>query len=103
MARKTRRTDDVEAEVFEAPSPMVVETPDAGPALVDPSPYRGSAVEREPARDVPEVKIRSYRLEHSGRFMLRGNITQLSAGKIVDELNYDIASLLSQGAALIEQ
>lgn len=105
MARKTRKVveDDVESSPYEtsAASPVEVVPADDLPPMVDPTPSRGSAVAREATPEV-EVEVRRYRVMQTARFMVRGNLTLLRAGKVVDERQYDIDALLSQGAQLVE-
>lgn len=107
MARKRIKTEVEEAtnemaESFATPT----ELGDEDVPLVNEAPVMPSAVTREPtapkAAEVIAPMVRRYQLQYPGRFMVRGFCVTLKAGKVLDEQNYDIASLRSQGAALIE-
>jgi len=51
----------------------------------------------------PEVKVpRVFRVKEDKRALVNGYRTILRAGKEIDELNYDIRRLLSQGVKLEE-
>lgn len=75
------------------------ETAHTNPSLVQAAPVVGSAV-REGAAKGPSV--RTYVVEQGGPIMHRGSRGTLRAGKQINEANYDIPSLRSQGIRLRE-
>lgn len=56
----------------------------------------------DPDVDPGEVKIRKFRVGQDKRINWRGSMTLLRAGKVVDELNYNIQALRGQGVVLTE-
>lgn len=50
----------------------------------------------EPAAPAPRV-VRRYEVQRDGMFMAGGHRVSLRAGKVIDDANYDVASLAQQG------
>jgi len=60
----------------------------------------GSAVPT--ASKVVTPKVRRFRIENGGRYTNRGHVSLLSPGKVVDESNFDVKQMRSQGFRLTE-
>ena len=105
MARKPR-TDDAQpvAPDFYSSQPQgITEIIDDSAELVNMTPIRPSAVDRDgpPPADVPALP--QFRVVESKQVMNRGCRMLLRAGKVVDGANYDLESLRSQGVRLSEE
>lgn len=104
MARKQKDPN----ENPEAPNPYQSAVPQGGQEdvdhetpLVNQSPMLGSAVDHDgrPMADVPPPP--RYRVLRGQYVMIKGmGRMTLREGKVIDENNYDIASLRSQGVQL---
>lgn len=106
MARKRIETEVEEAADMAESFATPAELGDDDVPLVNAAEVMPSAVTREPAPpravEIVAPAPKRYQLQYPGRFMVRGFCVTLKAGKIVDEQNYDVASLRSQGAVLVE-
>jgi len=105
MARKPReenQQDQTFAEYSYSATTSKTEMVDNSAELVDPAPMGGSAVEERAAllAEVPPPK--QYRVLQDVLVMNRGARTLLRAGKVIDEANYDLQSLASQGVRVEE-
>lgn len=101
MARK--RLDE-----FSPDSPYQTQTPvmqvtsvEPDVPLVNQSPLLSSSVVTD-RRDVQVDPPKRYILRDGGMFTINGFRTRMTAGKVLDEANYNIASLRSQGAVLLD-
>ena len=103
MARKPRDVSDEEQQnetpYQSAPAFSQTDVIDAGAELVNESPMRASAVARDGiAPDVPAPP--RFMVQRDQYVMSKGGRTLLRAGKIVDEHNFDLTALRSQGVML---
>lgn len=105
MARKPREENQQNqqfAEYSYSANTSSTEMVDNSAELVDPAPMGGSAVEDRELQiaDVPQPK--QYRVLQDVLVMNRGARTLLRAGKVIDEANYDLEQLASQGVRVEE-
>jgi hypothetical protein len=105
MARKPREQQDERdqqaAEPYaSAPAFNQMDVVDASVALVNQSPMMPSAADRDGCALAEVPPPRSYKVLQSQYVMSKGGRSILRAGKVVDELNFDIAALESQGVQL---
>ncbi len=101
MARSPRREDGPErVEVIDAGEPQDGVLPDVSrePTVVADATHRNPAPPREAAT------ARFFRVVRGGYFTAPGGAgrSQLREGKIIDDLNYPVASLQQQGIRLEE-
>ena len=104
MARKMRMNGETETEVdpYTSGTPVVqTDIIDTTAELVNMSPMRPSAVERDAATAVvaPTTK---FVVERDAFVMNRGCRVRMHRGKVVDKSNFDLASLRQQGVILTE-
>lgn len=85
------RTRWVKEDEQKLPMPELVEQSPQNPA---PEPARA-----EPAPDVP---IKKYRVTMPGNYLHRGMLCRLSVGKVLREVDYDIAKVRGSGIGLEE-
>lgn len=105
MARKPReeqQADQSFGEYSYTAQASATEMVDNSAELVNQAPMGGSAVEERAAllADVPPPK--QYRILQDVLVMNRGARTLLRAGKVIDEANYDLHQLASQGVRVEE-
>jgi hypothetical protein len=104
MARKPREFSDSpeSADLYSSALPSVVEIVEGDAPLVNQSPILASAVDRDNAARADIAPPPRFRVLDTQYVMSRGGRVLLRAGKIVDEHNFDLAALVSQGVRLAE-
>lgn len=105
MARKPREENQQNQQFAEynySANTSSTEMIDNSAELIDPAPVGGSAVEEREAK-IAEVSMpKQYRVLQDVLVMNRGARTLLRAGKVIDEANYDLEQLASQGVRVEE-
>lgn len=107
MARKPRDQDQAASaegeSVYTSPvGAFAVDDVDDSAPLINQSPVGSNAAQRDGVAIADAPKAASYVVMREQWIMARGGRTILRQGKVIDSLNYDITSLLSQGVALQE-
>lgn len=69
--------------------------------LVNPAPLIGSVVETS-GEEVPDVRIRRFRITQGGLVAMRTGVVTLRPGKVIREIDYDLPRLIEQGVQMVE-
>jgi hypothetical protein len=102
MARK-RPGEEEQTETVQVLAGGKPEDVDVGKALVHGAPVVGSVMPKDPPPPAADAKkVRRFRVTKGGTVSTNGYRATLKEGKELDDLNYDIRSLATQGIHLEE-
>jgi hypothetical protein len=106
MARRRSGTEKAEKKDEHLETLSSGEPPEGELSYATESRKKGDATTKKvaetAAEEVPPTPPRAFRVVRGGKILARGYRTKLREGKIIDDLNYDIAQLKQQGILLEE-